>query len=172
MPVDKDPGFILVEWTDNAGASKWNLQYRHEGTEQWNTVVTTGTGYWIDSNVEAWGHYEIRVQAICDDDLLSDWSDTIMATAQGLGGIDDYLLSSINLYPNPANDVVNVECRMQNAEYEVEAVEVYDVYGKLVNTVVVNENPIRINISNLADGMYFVRVTTDAGAVTKRFVKR
>ena len=172
VPVDKDPGFILVEWTDNAGASKWNLQYRHEGTEQWNTVVTTGTGYWIDSNVEAWGHYEIRVQAICDDDLLSDWSDTIMATAQGLGGIDDYLLSSINLYPNPANDVVNVECRMQNAEYEVEAVEVYDVYGKLVNTVVVNENPIRINISNLADGMYFVRVTTDAGAVTKRFMKK
>ena len=46
------------------------------------------------------------------------------------------------------------------------------MYGKWVNTVVVNENPIRINVSNLADGMYFVRVTTEKGAVTKRFVKR
>ena len=177
VPVDKDPGFIQVVWTDNSGASKWNLQYRHEGAEQWNTVVTMDPSCLISydmvgADVEAWEHYEIRVQAVCDDDLLSDWSDTIMATAQGYGGIDDYLLSSINLYPNPANDVVNVECRMQNAEYEVEAVEVYDVYGKLVNTVVVNENPIRINISNLADDMYFVRVTTDAGAVTKTFVKR
>jgi hypothetical protein len=50
--------------------------------------------------------------------------------------------------------------------------EVYDVYGKLINTVNVVENPTRINVSNLANGMYFVRVTTEAGMVTKTFVKR
>ena len=50
--------------------------------------------------------------------------------------------------------------------------EVYDVYGKLVNTVNVIDNPTRINVSNLANGMYFVRVTTEAGAVTKTFVKK
>ena len=32
--------------------------------------------------------------------------------------------------------------------------------------------PIRINVSGLANGMYFVRVTTDEGVVTKTFVKR
>ncbi|MBR6334403.1 MAG: T9SS type A sorting domain-containing protein, partial [Bacteroidales bacterium] len=30
----------------------------------------------------------------------------------------------------------------------------------------------RINVSGLADGMYYVRVTTDSGVVTKNFVKR
>ena len=50
--------------------------------------------------------------------------------------------------------------------------EVYDVYGKLINTVTVVDNPTRINVSNLANGMYFVRVTTEAGAVTKTFVKK
>jgi len=34
------------------------------------------------------------------------------------------------------------------------------------------ENPTRINVSNLSNGMYFVRVTTEAGLVTKTFVKR
>jgi hypothetical protein len=34
------------------------------------------------------------------------------------------------------------------------------------------DNPTRINVSALADGMYFVRVTTEEGTVTKTFVKR
>lgn len=29
-----------------------------------------------------------------------------------------------------------------------------------------------VNISGLADGIYFVRVTTDRGTVTKTFVKK
>ena len=89
-----------------------------------------------------------------------------------LCGIEDWLENSVTLFPNPAKEVINVECTMNNVQFEVETVEVYDVYGKLVNTVAVNENPIRINVSNLADGMYFVRVTTEKGAVTKRFVKK
>jgi hypothetical protein len=50
--------------------------------------------------------------------------------------------------------------------------EVIDVYGKLINTVTVVENPTRLNVSGLANGMYFVRVTTDNGVVTKPFVKK
>jgi len=76
----------------------------------------------------------------------------------------------VSLYPNPAKEVVNVQCTMNNVQ--IETVEVFDVYGKLVNTVIVTENPTRINISGLADGMYFVRVTTEEGMVTKTFVKR
>jgi hypothetical protein len=54
----------------------------------------------------------------------------------------------------------------------VTGMEVYDVYGKLINTVNVVENPTRINVSGLANGMYFVRVTTEEGTVTKTFVKK
>jgi hypothetical protein len=50
--------------------------------------------------------------------------------------------------------------------------EVFDVYGKLINTVNVIDNLTRINVNGLADGMYFVRVTTDNGTVTKTFVKK
>ena len=53
--------------------------------------------------------------------------------------------------------------------------EVYDVYGKLVTVVETGRAPslqTRINVSDLANGMYFVRVTTEEGVVTKTFVKR
>ncbi len=87
-------------------------------------------------------------------------------------GIEEHLLNSISLYPNPANDVVNVQCTMNNVQ--LEGIEVIDVYGKVVRTIVGTNNysPIRINVSGLANGMYFVRVTTEEGVVTKNFIKR
>jgi hypothetical protein len=84
-------------------------------------------------------------------------------------GIASWLENSITLYPNPAREYVDIRVE---GEVNVTSMEVYDVYGKLVNTVNVIENPTRINVSGLANGMYFVRVTTEAGMVTKTFVKR
>jgi hypothetical protein len=52
---------------------------------------------------------------------------------------------------------------------------VLDVYGKVVRTVVGANNysslQTRINILDLAAGIYFVRMVTDKGMVTKPFVK-
>ena len=87
-------------------------------------------------------------------------------------GIDDYLLSTIKLYPNPTSDELSIEWGM---EYEVTNIEVFDVYGKLLNTVEANTyspQAARINVSNLANGMYFVRFTTTNGVATKSFVKK
>ena len=166
----KEVGGINVSWVDHAGVSQWNLQYRPLNGE-WVTVLVTGYPSYSISGLVNGELYEIRVQAVCDGGVTSEWSAILTATATN-SGIEDWLENSVTLFPNPAKEVINVECTMNNVQFEVETVEVYDVYGKWVNTVVVNENPIRINVSNLADGMYFVRVTTEKGAVTKRFVKR
>ena len=48
----------------------------------------------------------------------------------------------------------------------------FDVYGKLLRIVPVTSETTQINVSGLADGMYFVRVTMEEGSVTKSFVKR
>jgi len=54
-------------------------------------------------------------------------------------------------------------------------IEIVDVYGKIITTVgtrFIASAPTQINVSGFAAGMYFVRVTTDKGVVTKPFVKR
>ena len=81
----------------------------------------------------------------------------------------------IAVYPNPTRDVVNVQCTMNNVQYS--GIEIVDVYGKVVRTVGTRfiasaQSPTQINVSGLAAGMYFVRVTTDKGVVTKPFVKK
>ena len=176
--IDKSIGYLFVVWDDHANASQWNLQYKLSSENNWTNVVVTGNPTYTFENLEAYSEYNLRVQAICDENNLSEWSNVLTATAQGVG-INDYLLNSITLYPNPANDVVNVQCTMNNVQ--MEGIEVIDVYGKIITTVGTRfiasaqspaSAPIRINVSGLANGMYFVRVTTDEGTVTKTFIKQ
>ena len=95
------------------------------------------------------------------------------ANAGMLGAERDKL--DIVVYPNPTTDVVNVQCSMDNVQCS--GIEVVDIYGKIITTVgtrfiASDQTPTQINVSGLSAGMYFVRVTTDRGVVTKPFVKR
>ena len=92
-------------------------------------------------------------------------------------GLEDHpLANNMRVYPNPAKNFVNVEFTMNNEQMEVESVEVYDVYGKLMRTGVETNHysPVqtRINVSDFPSGVYFVRVSTEKGMITKPFVKQ
>ena len=159
---------VTATWDNNPDVSQWNMQYRLlESSDDWTMVVVNSNTCQIDNLVYD-ETYNYRVQAVCDGGNTSDWSDVIELLVYA-PAVNDYLQSRVALYPNPANEYVDIRV---DGDLNVTMMEVYDVYGKLINTVNVVENPTRINVSGLADGMYFVRVTTEAGAVTKTFVKR
>ena len=84
-------------------------------------------------------------------------------------GIESRLANSVTLYPNPANEYVEIRV---DGDVNVTMMEVYDVYGKLVRLPDATPPQTRINVSGLSAGTYFVRVTTEGGVVTKTFVKR
>ena len=156
---------ISIAWDADANATSWNIQYRPVGGTL--ATATTNTNSYTITGLTGLTTYEIQVQANCGDGNLSDWTSAIAVQTTNVG-IENYLSNSIILFPNPAKEVINVQCTMNN----VQSVEVIDVYGKVISTVNVVENPTRINVSGLANGMYFVRVTTEMGVVTKTFVKR
>ena len=156
---------IAIAWDANANVNSWNIQYRPQnGT--WSSATSNTNSYTI-TGLTGLTAYEIKVQANCGGGNLSDWSASVSATTTNVG-VEEWLANSVTLFPNPAKEVVNVQCTMNN----VQGVEVFDVYGKLITTVNAIDNPTRINVAGLADGMYFVRVTMDRGVVTKSFVKR
>ena len=165
--IDKSVGYLFVEWDNPANVTQWNLQYKLSSENDWNTIVVSGTPRHVFENLEAYAEYNLRVQSICDADNLSDWSNILTATAQGVG-IDDYTLeNTVTVYPNPTRGNVQVQ-----SSDMMESLEIYDMYGKLLNTMKVSGNVANLNLTVYAKGTYFVRVTTDRGIVTKRVVKQ
>ena len=161
---------IAITWDANASVNDWNVRYRPITEDPW-TFVTVNTNSYTITGLTGKTTYEIQVQANCSDGNISGWSGSITAQTTDVG-IVTHLENSIVLFPNPANDVVNVQCTMNNVQCS--GIEVMDVYGKVVRTVVGanNDSPTQINVSGLAAGMYFVRVTTEQGVATKTFVKK
>jgi len=71
------------------------------------------------------------------------------------------------VYPVPAHGDLTV-----SGTDDVTLLEIYDVTGKkIISEDCEGESIKPLNISHLARGLYFIRLTTPRGAVMKRFVK-
>jgi hypothetical protein len=80
-------------------------------------------------------------------------------------GISEFNESRTTIYPNPATNVLNVI-----SEKEIRNVEIYNVQGQLVKSISDNVNS--IGISELNDGIYFVKIYTENGTATHKFIKK
>ena len=156
-----------MSWDADPNVNSWNIQYRPVNGQL--SSATSNTNSYTITGLTPETEYQIQVQANCGDGNLSEWSTLVTATTTV--GIDSWLENSVTLYPNPAREVVNVQCTMNNVQLTGE-LSVFDVYGKLLQIVPITSEITQINVSSLANGMYFVRVTTEEGSVTKTFVKR
>ena len=77
--------------------------------------------------------------------------------------IEDISLSTISIYPNPTTGLLNITSGEQN----IQLVSIYSLSGaKMFST----QDTI-LDISHLAAGIYFVRITTNKGMITKKIVK-
>lgn len=79
-------------------------------------------------------------------------------------------LSSIHVqvYPNPANDELFIST---GDVYKMADVSVIDALGKVVLTSQFSGKQTRIDLSSLASGVYGVRIETESGAASTKFVK-
>jgi hypothetical protein len=80
-------------------------------------------------------------------------------------------LQSIRIYPNPTTGELRIEV-INGACPIVENVEIFDVYGNIIKSKIVNlKSEIAMDISALQAGLYFVKITTENGTLTKKVVK-
>lgn len=88
---------------------------------------------------------------------------------EGEVGIDDVVVSAVSVSPNPATGMVTV--RAEGIEGRVN-VEIVDLNGRTVMQQQGNAASYRFDVSNLAAGAYFVRLTGEnTNAVKKLIVK-
>ena len=95
-------------------------------------------------------------------DLNYTWMIKAVTSATQPAGIDDINIEDIDFYPNPVDDMLHIS-------EDVDKVNVVDINGRIVITA---NNTHVIDMSNLSNGVYFVRVVTDNGTAIKKVVKR
>ena len=78
-------------------------------------------------------------------------------------GINDIKNSNIKIYPNPTNNIINIEGLNKN---ENNTIQIFDVQGKLVITKTITEKG-TIDLSELNKGVYVIKI----GELAQRIVK-
>jgi len=73
----------------------------------------------------------------------------------------------VKIYPNPTSG----ELKIEGGELKIEDIAIYDVFGK-IQKVETRKLENTIDLSHLPAGLYFVRITTEAGEVIKKVVKQ
>ena len=139
-----------------------HLTIHQPATSEFTVSCPDSCYTWNGTEYCASGDYTQTLQTVhgCDSVVTLHLTITV--------GIDDHdLAGSVKVFPNPANSMLNVQWAMGN---EAATIELLDVTGKLLRTISATGETTGINVYSLADGMYFVRVTTEDGMVTKPFV--
>jgi hypothetical protein len=99
--------------------------------------------------------------------LITVIDTTVVPT--GISNVE--LEKSFTVYPNPANGKVSVS--MKNFSGKVTAMQLINLNGQRVSTIEnANTSLVDINVSGLAQGVYYLRITTDQGIANKKIVIR
>ncbi len=96
--------------------------------------------------------------------------DTSICYTFTMVGIEDLELEgSVKVYPNPANNLLNIELEEM---YEFIHIRILNVQGKeVIQKQFENEQLLRINLSELPAGPYFIHMQTPKGNASIRVVK-
>jgi len=70
---------------------------------------------------------------------------------------------TLEVFPNPARELLHIESGVQ-----LEEVRLVNLVGETIYSVAPGSMHYQIEVSNVKAGMYFLRVTTDKGAITRK----
>jgi len=100
---------------------------------------------------------------VLDIDVTGAWWRFKLAYT-GPVGISEIGNTSLNIFPNPAQDYISVS-------EEFNSLKIYNVSGSLVMDIQQNQN--QINVSDLSSGVYFIQMnTTDGQLKQSKFLKK
>ena len=108
--------------------------------------------------------WRVRPKNLCGQ---GPFSNIFSFTTTVILGIEDIPIKDLIIYPNPANDVLNIE-----ASVIISSVELFNVLGQILITQSTISDTVQLDISSLSPGNYFVRVTADNNSEVIQIVKR
>jgi hypothetical protein len=151
-----------------ANNSKYGYTTGDDLYQEDETATVTATAYsgykfanWTKNGIEVSTSSSYSFTVAEDVELIANFESEV-----GIGNVeyDDV----VKIFPNPTNG----EFKVQSSKFEVLRIEIFDVMGREVqSSETLNTKHETLNISYLPAGIYFVRIQTDKGVITRKVVK-
>lgn len=167
--ISQIPSARYYNMTFNPAAGLYILRMGDSYGDGWAwTNNDTPSGFWLEN---AAGEIIAWPQGYSNGEEFSTKDFYLNVTSNGDGshsidqtGIDQVVGLNFSVYPNPTTDRLNIECGQT-----ISRIEVLDVAGRTVMSQ--NGNVNSINTKALTEGVYMLRVMTEAGVSAQKFVK-
>lgn len=99
--------------------------------------------------------------------LTVNFDDIAISSNSSAGLSKIHLEPQLSVYPIPANDIVTLKSTSEN----IQAIKLFDLNGKCVRSLSeLNKSTVDINLSELENGNYILKVQTEQGITTKEIV--
>lgn len=125
--------------------------------------ITLGATVWLLADVTT-ATLNVPLGSEVAYDVAAQWIDFGTTVGVVLSTNNSVLESSFSVYPNPVQNTLYIT---QNESYELEQVNIINVQGQNV----LSSSNSSIDVSNLAKGVYFVKISTSLGSTTKKLIK-
>jgi len=138
-------------------------------------VLADGFGNIIDSvtydddtpwpNADGNGSYLTLTDVALDNSLASSWTAsnaTSLLSAEVFSAED-----RIIIYPNPVTTTLKI-----NSGDAIDYIELYDIYGKLLQRVSPTDRAHEMDFTSYAAGMYIVRLQSSVGTTVNKIIKQ
>ena len=175
MKFDGDPLRVMIsgnydgnsdpsdyEWEDITDAFDFSTGY-YEWVESGKVNIIDVVGDFANSGYD----WYVAFLYTSSDEAASSWEiDYVKVTGDWIASVGDNSTQAIGLYPNPAREQVSF---MLESDAQV---SVFDMTGRMVNTMECKAGQAQIGVSELENGVYFVNVRyANGGTAITKFVK-
>ncbi len=125
---------------------------------------TTETSYydWDMPNITT--EYTYFVTAVYNGQYESGPSNSIIVNVI-ICSTNEFNTKMLIVYPNPATNFVNIE-----SDSRINEIKVYNYAGQIVDEIATNEFTFKLNTTQYKPGIYFIRIETDDGTISKRLI--
>ena len=76
--------------------------------------------------------------------------------------------SNINIFPNPSDGIYHIE---MNDQYKIKTIHIFDRSGTRVAQFKSNSVTVQLNLTEFAQGIYFLVINSDNGVFTKKIMR-
>lgn len=162
----------VKSYTDQYGLERYNIGVSTTGMDPEDFEIISASPYeeapvtWTEKTYDLSAYdgqmVYVGIQCVSYDAFVFMIDDVMITSTVGVDEVD---AGQLNVYPNPAQDVVNI-----NSTVALKSVKVVNYTGQVVYETPVSGNQTQINTNDFAAGIYVLQLETENGISTRKLI--